>query len=378
MMSHVLVIGGGVIGLSLAYELACREHAVTLVEREKTGRKSSWAGAGILPPAKLETAIHSIEKLEALSNDLHLEWSKRLASETGIENELTRSGGLYLARTPGERAALRGLELYWGERKIEFQRFASEEVARRFPSLNSKRIVKALFVPEEYQLRNPRHLRALNLACQRRGVQIIEDAGQVKVRGLGNKSVLHSLEVNGIRLQADFYCIAAGAWSQQLLEELELPMLTTPVRGQIALFDLKTPVFEPIINEGTRYLVPRRDGHVIAGATIEEVGFNEFTEPEAIADLVQWANSLIPQCNANTLAKAWAGLRPGSYDGLPYLGFLAEGSNLLVATGHFKSGLQLSTATAVLIADLIQGITPSIDLAPFSPSRAELARISPP
>jgi glycine oxidase len=108
---------------------------------------------------------------------------------------------------------------------------------------------------------------------------------------------------------------------------------------------------------------------LIAGATIEEVGFRSETEPADIADLIDWANGLLPACSKQNLVKAWAGLRPGSYDGLPYLGRVAANSNTYVATGHFKSGLHLSTGTAVIMADLIEGKLPLIDLAPFSVTR---------
>jgi glycine oxidase len=370
-MSHVVIIGGGVVGLSLAYELSCRNQKVTLVDNGTLGGKSSWAGAGIIPPTNLATAIHPLEQLEAISTQVHCEWAARLFRETGIDNEWTKSGGLYLARTSGERAALNGLKLYWWEREIELELLTSADIHRRFGVLGATSIVDAIFVPAEYQLRNPWHLQALQRACQNRNVQIYENVQSLQIRG--DQTQFESVEINGELIHADCYCVAAGAWSQQLLQPLGIQILTTPVRGQVVLFRLDRPLFQPIINEGSRYLVPRRDGHIIAGATVEEVGFNEATESDDIDALIQWATSLVLQCNPHTRLKEWAGLRPGSFDGLPYLGFLAENSNILIATGHFKSGLHLSSGTAVVIADLIEKKMPPIDLAPFRPNRAALA-----
>jgi glycine oxidase len=366
-MKKVLVIGAGVVGLSIAYELAKRRHPVVVLERGEVGRESSWAGAGIFPPVNGQTAIHPCEQLEAISTQLHLSWAKELLVETGIDNELQQCGGLYLARTLGEQAALTGLRLYWQEREIAFENWNQNQLRTSVPRLNVETVQASIYAPGDCQVRNPRHLQSLKAACQKLGVRILEHQAGVQLE-VANASISAAL-ANGQRLVADQYCIACGAWSERVFEPFGVRLPVTPVRGQVALFRLAEPWQAPIVNEGTRYLVPRSDGHVIAGATIEEVGFDSSTEPQDIADLVCWAESLVADCNRNSLVKAWAGLRPGSYDGLPYIGRVTEESNTLVATGHFKSGLHLSTGTAVVIADLIEGTKPSIDLSPFAVNR---------
>ena len=159
---------------------------------------------------------------------------------------------------------------------------------------------------------------------------------------------------------------------------MQIPLPMQPVRGQIALYKLdpntNSPLAGgPIISEGSRYLVPRVDGHIIAGATIEEVGFDCRTSVNEIADLRAWAESITDELSDETFVKSWAGLRPGTYDGFPYLGRLScldSMQNVFVATGHFKSGLHLSTGTAIVMADLLEGKNPTVDLRPFCPSRA--------
>ena len=367
--TEILLIGGGVIGLSIAYELSKRDRQVVLLEREKLGRQASWAGAGILPPANAETAIHPLEKLEALSSQLHPDWAAELQEQTGIETGFQRCGGLYVARTSGEVASLTGQMLYWSERQIEYEEIDPKHLTTLAPGLAVAELKKVIWVPSEFQTRNPWHLQALTAACQQNGVRLVEDCAEVELIVSDNRT--QCVKAAGHSWSAERYCVAAGAWSEQVLAPFGVPLPTTPVRGQLALFQLAKPSFQPVINDGSRYLVPRRDGHVLAGATVEEVGFNNSTVESDIVELKSWAQLLVPALNDTTFVTAWAGLRPGTYDGFPYLGPITSSPNTYVATGHLKSGLHLSVGTAIVMADLLAGDSPSIDLTPFSPSRAE-------
>ena len=379
---RVVVIGGGVIGLSCAYELANRGHAVTLLEKDQFGRKASWAGAGILIPANGETAIHPLEHMDALSHVLHQQWSTRLMEQTGIDNGFRKCGGLYLARTVGESASITGLTSEWQARKIKFHELSQNDIAERFSPFaktltDTNSVSKAIWVPGEAQISNPKHIEALVAACQKLGVNLQQEIGEVQlnVKGLQIESVSTvDKKHSGEEFVADKFIVACGPWSESCLAPLNFPLPMQPVRGQVAMYKLDpvesvTIVSGPIVNEGSRYLVPRLDGHVLAGATIEEVGFNSATTETGIASLKAWAESLTTHLNEANFVKAWAGLRPGTYDGFPYIGRLSNQSNAYVATGHFKSGLHLSTATAVLMSELIEEIEPQINLQPFSPSR---------
>lgn len=366
-MPQTLIIGGGVIGLSLAYELSRRRQPVTLLERERVGQKASWAGAGILPPTQATTAIHPLEKLEALSSELHAQWATDLRTQTGIDTGYIECGGVYLARSRGEIAALIGQQLCWQQRHIPFETLDRSQLTERVPGCRLEPSAQAVFVRGESQLRNPRHLQALLAACRQNGVKIVEGIASLEL--VVHDEQTESIHADGTEYRADQYCVACGAWSEQLLAPFQASLPMTPVRGQMALFKLPQPIFDSVINEGIRYLVPRADGQVLAGATIEEVGFDSDTVPADIAELVAWASELIPACNPQTLVSAWAGLRPGTCDGFPYLGLMGNSRNTWVATGHFKAGLHLSTGTAVVMADSIEGQTPAIDLAPFSPGR---------
>ena len=373
-----IVVGGGVIGLSIAFELSSRGQNVVLIEQDKFGRKASWAGAGILMPANRETAIHPMEHLEAIGHDGHRQWSSELLEQTGIDNGYRECGGLYIARTLGEAAALTGLLLEWGERQIEFQQLDFAEFSNRFEHLaastTNNPAFKAVWVPGESQFNNRRHIEALIAACQRAGVEMIEECGSASVNVSGER--VESVSIAADKIAGDNFLFAAGPWTEELVEPLGVSLPMQPVRGQIAMYKIDISFAPnariangPIINEGSRYLVPRTDGHILAGATIEEVGFNSQTTESEIAGLRSWAEGVAPQLNDSTFVKSWAGLRPGTYDGFPYLGRLGQFENALVATGHFKTGLQLSPATAIVLADLVEGKNPAVDLKPLSPSR---------
>lgn len=378
MKQRNIIVGGGIIGLSIAYELASRGQTVELLERDRCGRKASWAGAGILVPANPRTAIHPMEHLEALSHTVHQRWSELLQKQTGIDNGFRECGGLYLARTPGEGAALAGVMAEWAERRIEHQKLDAAALNQRFGAVadaitGSCVLPQAVWVPGEAQFSNPDHLKALIAACRQLGVSIHENAGEASLRVTNGK--VESVVASGRSFIGENFFLTSGPWTQKLIQPLGLQLPMQPVRGQIVLYKLDPQTDPsiangPIINEGSRYLVPRRDGHVLAGSTIEEVGFDCRTTDAEVMGLRRWAESLNTRLSEATFDKAWAGLRPGTYDGFPYLGRMCDLENAFVATGHFKGGLHLSTGTAVVMADLAEQKTPAIDLRPFRPARA--------
>ena len=366
---RVIVVGAGVIGLSLAFELAERGRQVTLLEKESVGKQASWAGAGILAPANLETAVYPLDQLAGLSNQLHPKWSARLKELTGIDNGYAACGGVYVARSAGDAATLAGTRLNWDDFGIENCALTPNEVAERVPVLQIDDAKSMVWVPGEAQICNPIHLQALAAACKKLGVEIIE---QVETTGLDAAAIQSkSIKVAGRELAFDQICFAAGVWTSELLEQISVRLPLVPVRGQMLLFKLPEMLWQPIINEGTRYIVPRQDGHVLVGSTTEEAGFDCRTTSEQIDDLQKLAEDLIPQLTIANRIKKWAGLRPASFDGMPFIGRLAGWNDVFVSSGHFKTGLQLSTASSVVLADEMDGVSSQISLAPFSVARMD-------
>lgn len=375
-MSHssptdCLIIGGGVIGLSLAYELSRHDISVRVIDQGEPAKEASWAGAGILPPANRATAIDPLDKLRALSSELHPQWAANLRRETGIDTGYRPCGGLYLARSAGEAASLLGLKGLLDEQRVEFERLTRESLCELEPALaslaESAELRAAYLMPGEAQLRNPRYLQALLAACRLRGVEVTGQVRAEKFESAGGR--LMSVATNAGRLSAERFCLTSGAWTQQLLQSLGISTGILPVRGQMVLYRCAKQPFSRVLNDGPRYLVPRDDGHVLAGSTEEEAGFDKSNTTEGITELKSFACELVPILRSASIERTWAGLRPASFDGFPYIGQVPGLDNTFVAAGHFRSGLYLSPATAVVMSDLLRDQTPEIDLTPLRVGR---------
>lgn len=369
MKPHVTVIGGGAIGLSISYELLQRGYRVRLLERGSVGRQASWAGAGILAPAHPLHSLHPLDRLAGRSSQIHQEWATKILRETGCDVGYWNCGGLYLARTAGESALLLGQRDGWQAEQIPHEVWDSAQLEAHFSGRvrPTGRTLQAVWVPSESQIRNPHLIAGLHAAITKLGGEVEENLGDLKLCCDGNR-ISRIESASGWRGDCDVVCVAAGAWSYQLLSALAIRLPVEPVRGQMVLFQLETPL-DAIINEGSRYLVPRKDGHLLAGSTMEEVGFDDSTTEIEIRGLVEFAASLLPEISAAKVVRRWAGLRPASFDGLPYVGWIPDWENLIAATGHLRSGLQLAPGNAALVADLLEGCADPELVRLLSPAR---------
>lgn len=367
-MHDVLIIGGGVIGLSLAWDLAKHGCAVHVIDQGEPGREASWAGAGIIPAANSIASRHPYEQLRGLACELHPQWAAELTALTAIDTGYRRCGGLHLARMPGEAAALAAWAALLRGEGIEVEGLSAADLADKEPGLAcGNAAATAFFLRDEAQLRNPWHLAAIVAACEGVGVKITPRVAASEF--MLNGSELTAILTSAGPQRARQYCFTAGAWTGQILQRLGIATGILPIRGQMVLFQCERPAITRIINEGSRYLVPREDGRVLAGSTEEEVGFDKRTTDQAIAELTGFARGLVPALRESPIEQTWAGLRPGSFDGFPYLGPLPGLKNSFIAAGHFRSGLFLSTATAIVMSQLLRGEEPQIDLAPFRVGR---------
>ena len=359
-----LLVGGGVIGLSLAWELARKKLRVTVIDQAEPGREASWAGAGILPPANRRAARDPYDHLLGLSYDLHARWADELRELTGIDTGYRRCGGIYLARTAGEAAALAGWASVADEQQIEVERMTAEALLDLEPGLACGPELRAIYhMPGEVQLRNPRHLKALRAACESAGVQFQSHVTAHQVVREGERVV--NIQTSAGPQHAGAFCFTAGAWTGGLLARMGVQCSVLPMRGQIMLFRCPEPPFSRVINEGSRYLVPRDDGRVLAGSTEEEVGFDRHNTEEGLRELRGFATSIVPALAEAEVERTWAGFRPASFDGFPYLDHFPGTSNAFVAAGHFRSGIYLSPGTAVVMRQLMLGEPVEIDLGPF-------------
>jgi glycine oxidase len=370
------VIGGGIIGLSIARELAGRGRTVRVLARDEPRDTSSWAAAGIFPPTPEWATAPPNARLTAWSDRLHGEWAAALRDETGIDNELGQCGGLHVARTAAALDRLRGVRDDWLARGARCEWLDAAAVAAHEPALAdavARRSVSGGFMlPEERRIRPPRHLAALERSCAIRGVEISRGAAVRAVTTTAGRVTDVVVDVAGgaETVRAGHYVLAAGAWSAQLGGQLGLRLDTRPIRGQIVLLRLAHQPLGRVVNRGLEYLVPRDDGRLLVGSTLEDAGFDRATSPDVVERLLAFASDMLGDLPGAAVEQVWAGLRPGSVDGLPTIGPVPGLANAFVAAGHFRAGLHQSTGTAVIIADLIEGRTPSCDPRPFAVDRA--------
>lgn len=370
-MQDVIIIGGGVIGLSLALELARQGVAVTVLDQGQLGQEASWAGAGILPPGNPQFARTPEACLRAASHTLWPGLSERLLDETGIDNGFRRCGGLEV-RLDGKSGDLDTELNAWREEGVEVECLTGGRPFSCEPEI-SPLVVAAYRLPGMAQVRNPRHLKALIASCAAHGVTLRPgtpalgfDRGHGFDRG--------PAKIVGVRtpegtLPAGQFVVTSGAWSSRVLAEAGCRLDVRPMRGQMVLLSVQPSPIRQVINVGPRYLVPRTDGRILVGSTEEPVGFDKRNTAAGVGGLMKFAVELVPALEGATFERAWAGFRPQSRDGLPYLGLVPETGNLFVATGHFRAGLQLSPATAAVMSELILGKVPSVAIEPFGIDR---------
>jgi len=372
-----VVVGGGVIGLGIAWRAALAGMAVTVVD-EAPGRGASWAAAGMLAPV---TEVHYGERpLLSLNLAAAARWpafAAEVEEASGLPVGYRPGGTLAVARDADDNAALEDLYQFQLRCGLEVERLRSRECRQLEPGL-APSIRGGILAAGDHQVDNRALVEALLVACQRAGVRMVR--GRVAELAVQADRVTGVLlagggpvpsRADGETLAAGVVVLAAGCWSGGLrgLAAEALPPVR-PVKGQ--LLYLRGPADQPLCSRNVRglevYVVPRTDGRVVVGATIEEQGFDTTVTAGAVADLLRAALELLPDVAELELAETVVGLRPGSPDNAPMLG-PAGPDGLVVATGHYRNGILLTPVTADAIAELLAtGRAPEM-IAPFAPGR---------
>ncbi|WON75230.1 glycine oxidase ThiO [Nitrosospira sp. Is2] len=366
-MSDVLIIGGGIAGLTTAHELLRQGATVTLLERDRCGQESSWAGAGILSPLLPWDYPDPVTLLTRLSNRLFPAFIDALRTETAIDPEYQASGMLVLNGQSGEaearleKARLHAAEVWCARFGFSMNRVRSHKIA---PALS--RDEPALWLPDVCQVRNPRLLQALIRAVELRKGDIVEhtevarwNIAQGRIQSVGTSQ--------GKEYAATNYLVTAGAWSRRLLREHALNLDIWPVRGQILLFKGQPGLLNAIVLQEPDkfYLIPRRDGFVLAGSTLEDVGFDKCPTAEAHEMLLAKARALVPELSPEMVAAHWAGLRPGSPGNVPVIDRHPVISNLYLNSGHYRYGVTMATGSARLLSNILSSRPQPIDATPY-------------
>ena len=379
-VTDFIIVGGGLVGLLTARELRQTGASVTVVERGATGQESSWAGGGILSPLYPWRDSEAVTALVRWSQRQYPLLARALAEEADMDVEWSQNGLLILESDEKERA------LAWASQVgVRLSLINRAEMLQHEPHLGVA-VDEALWLPEVAQIRNPRLLKALRHSLLASGVVIKEHteitrlivrrAGTRKCRerqdaGSGRDGRIEGVETASEPMRASKVLITAGAWSDNLLKNLESSSQMSqivPVRGQMILFRAMPGLVSRIVVHKDHYVIPRRDGRVLAGSTVEYVGFDKSTTAQALTELRQMALALVPALGGYAIEHHWAGLRPGSAPargGVPYIGEHPRVRGLFVNTGHFRNGVVMAPASARLLADIIFERAPIVDPTPF-------------
>ncbi len=356
-MRDILVIGGGAIGLLTARELVQAGARVTLVEMGETGREASWAGGGIISPLYPWRYADSVTALSLWSQRAYPRLCASLQGETGVDPEFIRTGLLIL--DPEEQAQA----LDWArthDTSIEFLESAGLQESE--PGLGPQP-PNALWMPEIAQVRNPRLARALRHSIEKQ-VQIREHEEVIEILVRAGRT--RGARTRAGTIEADRIVVCTGAWTAKLLENLDKKPEIEPVRGQMIQFYAKPGQIIHVVLYRDRYVIPRRDGRVLIGSTLEHEGFVKATTAEAKEDLYRAAVEIFPLLKHAPIENHWAGLRPGSPNGIPYIGAYPGIEGLYFNAGHYRNGLVTGPASARLAADLLLGRDPVVNPAPFA------------
>lgn len=352
-----IVVGAGLLGMLSARALRAEGLSVALLDQGEAGREASWAGGGILSPLIPWQYADAISELVVWSQQYYPGLVRQLQEQTGIDAEWVQSGVLFLG-TP--------METRISDWAARYQTRVESVDAQQAQELDPQVVqteASSLLLPEVAQIRNPLLCTALSRSIQLQGVELRE---HTEVTGLSIKSNgIQGVKTASGTLTAERVVIAGGAWSSLIMRQAGLELAVEPVLGQMIMFETRPGLLRHITMYGDYYLIPRQNGLVLAGSTLEYTGYTKKITQAARDMLAEKALMLVPALSEYRIIKHWAGLRPGTADGIPFIGEHPQIRGLYMNTGHFRNGVVMAPASAQLLLDSMLGRESFTSFAPY-------------
>ena len=354
----MIIIGGGIIGMLTARELHNAGVDVLVIERGPLGGESSWAGGGIISPLYPWRYSKSVNQLAEISKTIYPALAQQLQHESGIDCELITSGLLFTDLKEQQQA-----ESWAREWSVEMQTITDAEQIHDIEPQLSTAIDSGLWLPDIMQIRNPKLVKAMKGSFDALGIKYFE-------RTPVSELVVEAGVIKGVKTVAGTYAadkvvIASGAWSAGFIKH-EKNVAVEPVKGQMIMFRGEPGLIKRMVLSSGHYIIPRKDGRVLAGSTLERTGFDKTITDDATVELKRAAVEIIPALEDMEIERQWAGLRPGTDQGIPYVCSHPDIDGLYINAGHYRNGVVLGAASVRLMAEMVLGQKPSLDPAPYA------------
>jgi len=343
-MTDCIIVGGGVIGLLTARQLFLEGVDVLLLEKGPLGGESSWAGGGIVSPLYPWRYSDAVNVLSERSKKIYPELTKTLFEETGSDCELINSG-LFTVTDKDQEI------INWAKKWSVDARFINDyESIHEIESSVGDAVDKGIWMPDILQIRNPKFVKALKASFDYLSIPYQQQSPVEEIIVENNK--VTAVRTKQHTYSADKVIIASGAWTAQF-EVTQSSVDVLPVKGQMIMYKGSPDLVKRIVLSEGHYIIPRKDGRILAGSTLEKIGFDKSISSSALDELHQAAIKLVPLLDKLTVERQWAGLRPGTEQGIPYICQHDDIDGLYIHAGHFRNGIVLGAASAELMTDII-------------------------
>jgi glycine oxidase len=367
MGERIVVLGGGIIGLSCAFELRTRGHEVTVLELKRCGGQASGAAAGMLAPfSENVEGPDDFFRLCLQSLWMYPRWQETIRQASKLPFTYDNSGSLYVAFHVADLLAMEGRLLWQREFGASVRLLDRAELLRQEPQL-SKGIVAALHIPEESHVYTPHYIQALEQACRLAGVTIHENLEQLEIENWRSEVLIRAADNR--TFSGDKMIVCVGAWAHQMEISFDIRIPIYPIRGQICAYEWSDKPIRHMIFGSQGYLVAKDNGTLVCGASEDIAGFDVSITERGIERLRRWNKDIIPHLNGRIPNHRWAGLRPATQDGRPLIGPLEHAKHVIVAVGHYRNGILLSPVTAKIVADLVEERMDTTHIEAFRPER---------